>query len=582
MMYRQEDMPFTAGGLVPDIIVNPHAIPSRMTIGQLMECIMGKACAHLGTHANATAFNGVDVESIADILEKCGMERHGNEIMYNSRTGEQIHTEIFIGPTYYQRLKHMTVDKVHCLTAEHDVLTLQGWKPIAEVTKEDKVATLKDGKVVYDFPIDVLHFPNYKGKMYRIKNQQIDLDVTDNHRMFVSKKRNTEWKPYELIKASELIGKSVKYKKNGDWDVPSYQFVLPAVDNSPEIIVDMDAWLTFFGIWYAEGWTTDSIGDLLKSNYKISFAANKKRVRDVLLPALDTLGFNYNLSVDSLKLNIYSKQLYSYMSPLSVGAPKKELPEWCFELNKEQTRILAHSMMLGDGSFKKSTTASWYYTTSKELADQFMQLCLHAGWSSNKTEHLPKGNTTTMKDGRVITGNHIVWRLSVIKHKNNPQVNHSHCKEQNVQEEYTYDYEGSVYCLQVPSEVFYVRKNGKPCWTGNSRSGNGPVILLSRQSCEGRSRDGGLRLGEMELETLWAHGVMQFQKERFMECADNYRVFVCKKCGFMANVHPEKNIFNCRNCKNINDFSEIRIPYAMKLLTQEIQTMSLGTRFMTN
>lgn len=225
MLYRQEDMPFTGEGIVPDIIVNPHAIPSRMTIGQLMECIMGKACAHLGTHANATAFNGVTVEQISDILEKCGMERHGNEIMYNSRTGEQIHTEIFIGPTYYQRLKHMVCDKIH------------------------------------------------------------------------------------------------------------------------------------------------------------------------------------------------------------------------------------------------------------------------------------------------------------------------------------------------------------------SRSGNGPIVLLTRQAAEGRARDGGLRLGEMEVECNWAHGIMHFLKERFMECADNYRVFVCKKCGFMANVNPEKNVFCCKNCKNINDFSELRIPYAMKLLTQEIQTMSIGTRF---
>lgn len=578
-MYRQEDMPFTGDGLVPDIIVNPHAIPSRMTIGQLMECIMGKACAHLGTFGNATAFNGVNVESIADILEKCGLERHGNEILYNSRTGEQIHTEIFIGPTYYQRLKHMTTDKMHCLLADHDVLTLQGWKPIAEITKDDKVATLKDGKIVYDHPIQVLHFPDYKGKMYHIKNQQIDLNVTVNHRMFVSQSCNKVWKPYELIKAENLVGKSVKYKKNGEWDVTAHQFVLPALDNIPEKIVDMDAWLTFFGIWYAEGWTNNGEYSQSKNIKVTSLSVNKLRVRDVLLPALDKLGFSYNLIPKTWKLNINDKQLYNYMKHLSVGAPNKKLPDWCFNLNKQQSQKLIHAMMLGDGSFNKHTTASYYYTTSQELADQFMQLCLHAGWSSNKTEHCPEGQTATMKDGRVITGNHIVWRLSVVKHRNNPQVNHAHCKDQKVQEEYTYDYEGPVYCLQVPSEVFYVRRNGKPCWTGNSRSNNGPIILLTHQPSEGRSRDGGLRVGEMEAECLWAHGVMQFLKERFMECADNYRVFTCKKCGLIANVNPEKNIYNCKNCKNITDFAEVRIPYAMKLLAQEIQTMNIACRF---
>lgn len=573
-------MPFTSDGLTPDIIVNPHAIPSRMTIGQLMECIMGKACAHLGVYGNATAFNGVNVENISQILESCGMERHGNEILYNSRTGEQIHTEIFIGPTYYQRLKHMVKDKIHCSTSDHDVLTIGGWKPIAEVTKEDKVATLKDGKVVYEHPINVLHFPNYKGKMYRIKNQQIDLDVTIKHRMYVSKSfgRARTWLPYELVPASELIGKSVKYKKDGEWDCEDYQFILPAFGDTEAKVVDMDAWLTFFGIWYAEGCCNNGEKSQAKRMTQTLVAVNKKRVKDVLYPALNKLGFAYKVGKKD-GLTLTDKQLYSYMSPLSIGAPQKKLPEWCFKLSKTQTQKLIHAMMLGDGCFKKDTSASFYYTSSVVLADQFMQLCLHAGWSSNVTNHLPAGKTTITSDGRTINTNYIVWRLSVIKHKNKPQVNHGHHKSQNIQEEYTYDYEGPVYCLQVPSEVFYVRRNGKPCWTGNSRSSNGPVVLLSRQPAEGRSREGGLRLGEMEVECNWAYGVSQFLKERMMECSDNYRVFICKKCGLMANVNPEKNIFVCKACKNNTDFSQVRIPYAMKLLAQEVQTMSIAARY---
>jgi hypothetical protein len=251
-------------------------------------------------------------------------------------------------------------------------------------------------------------------------------------------------------------------------------------------------------------------------------------------------------------------------------------------LSKLQTQHLVKAMILGDGCFKKDSNITMYYTSSSVLADQFMQLCLHAGWSSNKGVHYKEGeNSAVMKDGRVINGKHAIYRLPVITSKNTPQVNHGHHKQQNIQEEYVYDYEGPVFCLQVPSQVFYVRRNGKPCWTGNSRSNNGPVVLLTRQPAEGRARDGGLRLGEMEIECNWAHGIMQFLKERLMECSDNYRVFICKKCGLMANVHPEKNVFCCRNCKNLTDFSEVRMPYAMKLLTQEVQTMGIGARFMT-
>lgn len=228
VMYNQEDLPFTKDGLVPDIIINPHAIPSRMTIAQLIETLMGKACASMGTVGNATPFTSLSVDTISKILsDDCKLESNGNELMYNCRTGEQVKTSIFIGPTYYQRLKHMVCDKIH------------------------------------------------------------------------------------------------------------------------------------------------------------------------------------------------------------------------------------------------------------------------------------------------------------------------------------------------------------------SRNSNGPVVLLTRQPAEGRARDGGLRLGEMEVECNWGHGTMHFLKERFMDCSDNYRVFVCKKCGNIANVNPVENIYQCNVCDNKTNFGEIRIPFSSKLLFQEIQSMGINTKFIT-
>lgn len=114
MAYRQEDMPFTADGISPDIIVNPHAIPSRMTIGHLVECLLGKVSSQTGDEAMATPFI-VDqtVPKIAKMLHECGFQRHGNETMFNGHTGRMLATQIFLGPTYYQRLKHMVDDKIH-------------------------------------------------------------------------------------------------------------------------------------------------------------------------------------------------------------------------------------------------------------------------------------------------------------------------------------------------------------------------------------------------------------------------------------------------------------------------------------
>ena len=112
MIYDQCDMPFSKDGIVPDIIINPHAIPSRMTIAQLFECILGKACSINGYNGDSTVFSNIDTHMF-NILEELNFEKHGNEVLYNGMNGEQIHTSIFMGPTYYQRLKHMSGDKVH-------------------------------------------------------------------------------------------------------------------------------------------------------------------------------------------------------------------------------------------------------------------------------------------------------------------------------------------------------------------------------------------------------------------------------------------------------------------------------------
>lgn len=110
---NEEDMPFTKDGLKPDLIINPHAIPSRMTIAQLKETLLGKVLLELGLSGDGTSFGDLDIKTICKELQKLNFESKGNEVLYDGKTGEQIETSIFIGPAFYQRLKHMVADKQH-------------------------------------------------------------------------------------------------------------------------------------------------------------------------------------------------------------------------------------------------------------------------------------------------------------------------------------------------------------------------------------------------------------------------------------------------------------------------------------
>jgi DNA-directed RNA polymerase II subunit RPB2 len=114
----------------------------------------------------------------------------------------------------------------------------------------------------------------------------------------------------------------------------------------------------------------------------------------------------------------------------------------------------------------------------------------------------------------------------------------------------------------------------------HSRS-SGPLVMLTRQPAEGRAREGGLRFGEMERDCVAAHGITEFTKERFMECSDLFRCWSCRDCGLLAIANPKEGIWCCKGCGNTTNFSAIEIPYAYKLLLQELETMNISSRILT-
>lgn len=458
LLLEQENMPFTSEGITPDLLMNPHSLPSRMTLSQLMECLYSKVGALSGTFGDATAFTNQSispVEEIANKLKSFGFQKYGNERLYNGYTGEMLDSELFIGPTYYQRLKHMVQDKIHCLTVDHEVLTTNGWKFINKITMSDMVATLNSvGNLVYEYPTHIYDYPDYNGPLYIVESPEVSLTVTNKHRMWVKNLNDTE---FSFKTAEEILNKPVIYKKDAGWEKEQY--------------------------------------------------------------------------IDSIDFSLLSDFLYK------TGM----LPDWVMLLDRKNICDIINQIFL----------ENTLYYTNQRFADQVQQLCLHAGWvcSINKTD-----DSISLK---IIKSN-----LNLYKPYDQEimsQQNSTGCR---------------VICLTVPNEIFYVRRNGKAVWTGNSRA-KGNVTMMHHQPSEGRSREGGLRTGEMERDALISHGGAAFIQETMFDMSDEYQVNVCESCGNIIS-----SPIGCRICRN-SLVNRTNIPYCAKLLFQELEAMGIKIQINT-
>lgn len=603
----------------------------------------------------------------------------------------------------------MVGDKFCCYDPFHEILTTEGWVNVTEVTLKHKVACLMDGKrLEYHNPKKIMDY-DFDGNMYVVKSNQVDLKVTPNHRMYVS---NRDSYKFGIELAEDILNKQRRYKKScEEIKVDDYEYdgyILRTFKGKyPKRVLPIEPWLTFFGIWIAEGC-------VIKRGY-VCFATHKPRVKEALEKACDELGLKLYKCKDKkhdVELNkwyVMDLQLGRTIQKYSVGAINKYLPAWVWQLNRKQCKILLDGMLLGDGHTMKNGTRR-YDTSSKQLAEDFQRLCLHAGYSANDSIRYKAGHTVVGTDGVNYKSNTDAHRLTVIETQNFPLVNKD--KKKNIFDKLEY-YNGKVYCCEVPGEgVIYVRRNGVAVWCGQSRYGQkgtgglilpaidmpynkngirpdiilnpnaipsrqtigqllesvigkvsalefmegdgtpfedlnmeiienklkehgydsngyeelyngmtgekmkvkiffgptyyqrlkhmvqdklhsrprGPRTLLTRQPPEGRIRDGGLRLGEMERDALIGHGIAKFLHEKTMYDSDAYATYICDICGLFAQRAIRKNIkkepsaqdiYYCSYCNNSNYISKIMIPYAFKLLMQELMAMNIAPRIRT-
>ena len=599
-------------------------------------------------------------------------------------------------------LRKPVIGDKFCALPTQQVLTQLGWVEIQYIDiSVHKVATLDvNGNMAYEYPSEKFEY-EHNDKMYFVENKQVHIICTLNHRLYVQKRSG---KNYELIEAQDVMGKMVRFQKS-----------LKNVNEDIEFMelgdekYDMDEFLKLLGIFIADGYSHNNI---------IYITALKERKVDFLNKLLTNMNLSYCYSKDG-KFSIYKKNninLSEFISELSLGALNKHLPEVAFNLSERQSQILLESLLEGDGSSMeyKGETFNRYGTISLQLANDVSRLAVHCGYSGIiKISEEPTGIARVGKRnlgsraGQVveITQKHTYYKVSIITKQNQPWINKKQ-NESNVEK--LIDYEGKVYCIEMPSShTYYMRestfnpsvlignssRHGQKGTVGNiipeedmpftrngvrpdiiinphaipsrmtigqlketllgkvlvelglfgdgtsfgeldvdtiskklldlgyEAHGNelmyngltgeqiecsvfmgpvfyqrlkhmvndkqhsrsiGPMVNLTRQPAEGRSRDGGLRFGEMEKDAMVSHGASKFTRGRMYDASDKYQVFVCKKCGLIASYNDELHIHCCRTCDNRVDFAYVEIPYACKLLFQELTTMNVVPRIMTD
>jgi len=391
-----------------------------------------------------------------------------------------------------------------CYDDKTEILTKDGYKKYNEVTYSDEFATLNEkGLIEYHKPNSIIR-EMYTGEMVTLKNRSVDLLVTPNHKIYYSDYYGSKFK---LNEANELVGKTIRIKRNGMWEgidkqninipepLPMYKtskrekiykdfnkgetlltisnkyktkislvkdYIYRFKKNGKKRIdtmlnvkkdIPIEPFLKFMGWWISEGSLSNSgSGHIISISQ--SESVHKKYVNEIITCIKD-MGFKCNYNKRNKAITFISKQLYEYLEVMR-GSHNKYIPDEIKGLNNKLLNIFLDALFKGDGSFMNGKFKR-YYTVSKKLMNDVSELLLKTG--RNCTVKYVK-RVTTLPSGKKF--NSKIYVLSV-----------SHGKSSRVKVTKNTIYNGLVWCVDVPNHIINIRRNGKSCWSGNSIHPNG-------------------------------------------------------------------------------------------------------------
>ena len=436
----------------------------------------------------------------------------------------------------------------HCLAEDHEILTEHGFMNWMEVQAGYETGTLRvggydreTGQLVYEIPTDFILNEAKQRDMVEFTQAEtgVSLLVTEDHDMY-AKQSSDE---YEKCKAVSLLA------------MESVQFIGRCSNTADDIQLSL-ASLSY------------ELGGYYKDNVGIAYTSSATQRDEIMIQALEAGYSPYFTKTDDGGWKVsYTDTARAAEPTLNVRRDIKKTTydgrTWCVTMPhgfiitrravREEGVVVKASRPIITGQCipSRMTIAQLLETLLGKMGRETG--CLGDGSPFNNVTL--EGLTKIMRDdlGLEPAGNEVLYNGFTGRQM-----------------------ETSIFM----GPCFYQRLRHCSADKMHSRS-SGPLVMLTRQPAEGRAREGGLRFGEMERDCVAAHGITEFTKERFMECSDLFRCWSCQDCGLIAVVNPKEGIWNCKGCGNTTKFSAIEIPYAYKLLLQELETMCISSRIVT-
>ena len=656
MILNPEDMPQTASGIVPDIIINPHCLAEDHEI--LTEH------GFMNWQEVQTGYN-------SGTLRIAGYNHENGELVYEYPSAfilNEAKERDMIEFTHSGEENDTPSNGVSLfVTTDHDMFAKKG-KFYGEGVAWDGVQKGPRG-ASRRIPND---YEKCKAGSLLPSNGRDAVKFIGKARSGIAGKEDAI--PFASALGLDTIDKVTAFcELYGYWlGDGSLRFGGNSVEMSPVKKVD-DEWLR----------ERFDILELVKSvdyTYNIIGGQNDTRPIRYRWSIINTTWFDIFCSEYG---NKYAKYAASNTAPevTSMIVPEaiksaKWMASWVWNLPCDLAKSVLVGLRFADGCEKADRNLIW--TSSMRFRDEIMRLALHAGYSAHFGIQHPEGTICgSDANGHPIIARHDSWKISYTdtSRGSEPVLNaHRDIKKKT--------YEGQTWCVTMPhgfiitrravrnengsvvkasrpiitgqcipsrmtvaqlmetllskvgcmtgclgdgspfgetsvedlskilrdnygmephgNEIMYNGYTGRmmetsifigPCYYQRLRHcsadkmhsrASGPLVMLTRQPAEGRAREGGLRFGEMERDCVVAHGMAEFTKERLMECSDSFSCYSCKDCGLLAIANAEQSIWACRGCGNTTSFSHIQIPYATKLFLQELETMNIGSRLITD